>query len=140
MVPIFKKHFEKGDFHARIVASRALAGVGPAAIPVLAKFLDDKNPDLRAEAAESLALMNWFAARAKERGEKATAPVSSEEFFPKLKKLYKLPDGEVDVRILLAMKGIDNDRFVSDPELVKVLQEEILKALKKKLEKQKEQR
>lgn len=137
MIPVFKKHFENGDFQTRRVASHALAGVGTAAIPVLAKFLEDKNPDLRAEAAGSLATMNWFAARAKERDEKVTAPVSSDEFFPKLKMLYKLPTGKVDFRIIRAMKGIDDTRFMSDPEMVKVLQEEFKKALKKELEQQK---
>ncbi len=83
-------------------------------------------------------MMNWFAARAKERGEKVATPVSSDKFFPKLRQLYKLPGGEVDLRIIRAMMGIDHDRFMSDPELVKVLQDEFNKALKKQLNKQKD--
>lgn len=135
MIPAFKRSFEKGDFLTRSVASRALAGVGPAAIPDLAKYLDDKNPDLRAEAAEALATMNWFAARAKERDKNVTIPVSSDEFFPKLEKLYTLPDGKIDERIIKAMIGIDHDRFMSDPVLFKVLQDEFNKNLTQHLEK-----
>jgi HEAT repeat protein len=136
MIPVFKKHFEQGDFNTRRVAGRALAGVGPAAIPVLAKYLDEKNPDLRAEAAAALATMNWFAARAKERGEKVAVPVSSDEFFPKLKNLYKLPTGQVDFRIIQALRGIDRDRFMSDPEMAKVWEEELARALRKQMEKE----
>ncbi len=138
MIPVFKKHFEHGDRHARLVAYRALAGVGPPAIPVLAKYLDDKNPDFRADAAEGLATMNWFARRGKKEGEKVAVPVSADEFFPRLKKLYKLPDGKVDHRIVSALLGIDRDRFWSDPEMVKVEQEEFAKALMKAAERPKE--
>jgi hypothetical protein len=91
-IPVFKNHFEKGDFKAREVACRALWGVGPSPIPMLAKYLDDKNSDLCAEAAQSLATRSWLAARAKERGEKVAIPVSLDEFFAKLKRLHKLPD------------------------------------------------
>lgn len=135
MIPVFAKHLEKGDFHTRDVASRALAGVGLPAIPVLSKHLDDQNPDIRAAAAEGLATMNWFAARDMKKGDKRRLPVAADDFFPKLKKLYKLPNGRIDQRIIHAMHGIDRDRFMADPELVRVLEDEFLKALRRQLEK-----
>jgi HEAT repeat protein len=136
-IPVFKKHLLKGGRDATL-ARLGFACVGPPAIPVLKKLLDDKNADVRACAAEALATMNFHAQAARRyRQEKVADPVSSDEFFPKLRKLYKLPDGDVDFRIIHAMIGIDYDRVMSDPEMVRALREELIKELKKQPEKQK---
>jgi HEAT repeat protein len=119
MIPVFKKHFETGDRQTRRVAGLALAGVGKDAIPVLAALLDDKDPDTRLYAADALVTMNWFARRAAEgKGGKVEHPVSSAEFFPKFKKLYK-SEGKVDKRMLRVLHALDEERFMADEELVK---------------------
>ena len=119
MVPVFKKHFETGDRLTRRVAGLALAGVGKDAVPVLAAFLDVRDPDMRLYAADALVTMNGFARRAAEgKGGKVEYPVSADEFFPKFKKLYK-SEGRVEKRMLRVLLGLDKERFMADEELVK---------------------
>lgn len=137
MIPVFKKHFETGDRQTRTVAGLALAGVGKDAIPVLAAFLDDKNPDIRLYAADALVTMNWFARRAADgKGGKVEYPVSSVEFFPKFKKLYK-SEGMVDKRMLRVLHSLDKERFMADKELAKAWVDWFIEGLKNEQERQK---
>jgi HEAT repeat protein len=137
LIPVFKKHLLKGG-DAAIVAGLGFACVGAPAVPVLRELLEDKNANVRAYAAKALANMqfNVNAARAF-RGEKIKDPFSQKEIYAKLKKLYKLSDNQVDIRIVDAMIGIDQDRCMSDPEIVEVLRKPLIESIKRDLEKKK---
>lgn len=67
-------------------------------------------------------------------GEKVKIPVSGAEVFPKLKAMYKLPNGALDYRIVRAMYGIDGDLARADLELQKALRDDLMKQLHKQLQ------
>lgn len=139
MIPTFTEHIKKGGYNAR-VAGRALASVGLPAKDGLVKLLDDNDQNVRAEAALSLSWMNFNAQAARRfRNEQVKDPVSASEVFPKLKAMLKRKDGTVDKRILDALVGIDQAKAMADPEIEKLVQNELLEMIKAldKLDRQK---